>query len=102
MRIGALAELTGAAIETICCCEREGPIPAARRAENSSRRSTPTHAERLVFIRRCRNLHLVDQHDETVMFLFIGCWCSLSTVLFDVGKARACSLLPALPAPRKD
>jgi Cd(II)/Pb(II)-responsive transcriptional regulator len=58
MRIGDLAESTGTAVETIRFYEREGLIPAARRAENNYRVYTSTHAERLAFIRHCRNLDM--------------------------------------------
>jgi Cd(II)/Pb(II)-responsive transcriptional regulator len=58
MRIGDLAESTGTAVETIRFYEREGLIPAARRADNNYRMYTPAHAERLAFIRHCRNLDM--------------------------------------------
>ncbi len=58
MRIGDLAESTGTAIETIRFYEREGLLPAAQRAENNYRMYTPAHAERLAFIRQCRNLDM--------------------------------------------
>lgn len=58
MRIGNLAEATGMAVETIRFYEREGLIPAARRAENNYRQYTSVHAERLAFIRHCRNLDM--------------------------------------------
>lgn len=58
MRIGNLAEATGTAIETIRFYEREGLIPAARRADNNYRVYTSAHTERLAFIRHCRNLDM--------------------------------------------
>lgn len=58
MHIGALAAATGTPVETIRFYEREGLIPAAQRAANNYRQYTPAHAERLAFIRHCRNLDM--------------------------------------------
>ncbi len=58
MRIGNLAEATGTPVETIRYYEREGLLPAARRSENNYREYTAAHAERLAFIRQCRNLDM--------------------------------------------
>jgi Cd(II)/Pb(II)-responsive transcriptional regulator len=58
MRIGDLATATGTAVETIRFYEREGLIPAARRADNNYRVYSAAHAERLAFIRHCRNLDM--------------------------------------------
>ena len=58
MRIGDLAAATGTAVETIRFYEREGLIPAARRADNNYRVYSTAHAERLAFIRHCRNLDM--------------------------------------------
>ena len=58
MRIGDLAESTGTPVETIRFYEREGLIPAARRAPNNYRIYTTAHVERLAFIRHCRNLDM--------------------------------------------
>lgn len=58
MRIGDLAESTGTAVETIRFYEREGLIPAARRAQNNYRVYTHAHVDRLAFIRQCRNLDM--------------------------------------------
>ena len=58
MRIGNLAEATGTPVETIRFYEREGLIPAAQRADNNYRQYTAAHAERLAFIRHCRNLDM--------------------------------------------
>ena len=58
MRIGNLAEATGTPVETIRFYEREGLLPAAQRTENNYRVYTPAHADRLAFIRQCRNLDL--------------------------------------------
>lgn len=58
MRIGDLAEATGTPVETIRFYEREGLLPAARRADNNYRVYVPAHVERLAFIRQCRNLDM--------------------------------------------
>lgn len=58
MKIGALAEATGTPIETIRFYEREGLLPAAPRTEGNYRIYAPQHAERLGFIRQCRNLDM--------------------------------------------
>lgn len=58
MRIGHLAEATGTPVETIRFYEREGLIPSAQRSDNNYRIYTAAHAERLAFIRHCRNLDM--------------------------------------------
>lgn len=58
MKIGALAEATGTPVETIRFYEREGLLPPPARADNNYRMYLPAHAERLAFIRQCRNLDM--------------------------------------------
>lgn len=58
MRIGNLAEATDTPVETIRFYEREGLLPAAQRSDNNYRMYTAAHAERLAFIRQCRNLDM--------------------------------------------
>ena len=58
MRIGNLAEVTATPVETIRFYEREGLLPAAQRTENNYRLYTAAHADRLTFIRQCRNLDM--------------------------------------------
>ena len=58
MKIGALAEATGTPVETIRFYEREGLLPPPARADNNYRVYLPAHAERLAFIRQCRNLDM--------------------------------------------
>ena len=69
MRIGDLAESTGTAVETIRFYEREGLIPAAQRADNNYRVYTASHAERLAFIRHCRNLDMTLDEIRTLLRL---------------------------------
>ena len=58
MRIGHLAQATATPVETIRFYEREGLLPAARRTDNNYRLYTAAHADRLGFIRQCRNLDM--------------------------------------------
>ena len=69
MRIGNLAEATGTAVETIRFYEREGLIPAAQRADNNYRQYTVAHAERLAFIRHCRNLDMTLDEIRSLLHL---------------------------------
>ncbi len=69
MQIGDLAESTGTAVETIRFYEREGLIPAARRADNNYRVYTTVHAERLAFVRHCRNLDMTLDEIRTLLRL---------------------------------
>jgi len=58
MRIGELARASGTPIETIRFYEREGLLPAPARTEGNYRIYDAAHAERLSFIRQCRNLDM--------------------------------------------
>ena len=58
MRIGELADATQTTVETIRFYEREGLLPAPARSTGNYRQYTPVHAERLAFIRHCRNLDM--------------------------------------------
>jgi Cd(II)/Pb(II)-responsive transcriptional regulator len=58
MRIGELAQASSTPVETIRFYEREGLLPAPDRTESNYRIYTPVHAERLGFIRQCRNLDM--------------------------------------------
>ena len=67
MRIGNLSEVSGTPVETIRFYEREGLLPAAQRTANNYRLYTAAHADRLAFIRHCRNLDMT--LDEIRMLL---------------------------------
>jgi MerR family mercuric resistance operon transcriptional regulator len=56
MTIGALSECTGVAIETIRYYERIGLLPAPPRSDGRHRRYDDAHRQRLLFIRRGREL----------------------------------------------
>lgn len=58
MKIGALAKRTACSVETIRFYEKEGLLPAPGRTEGNFRLYDGTHAERLLFIRRCRSLDM--------------------------------------------
>ena len=55
MRIGQLAQLTGADIQTIRFYERQRLLPPPNRQANGYRAYEAEHVERLLFIRRCRS-----------------------------------------------
>lgn len=69
MRIGDLATATGTPVETIRFYEREGLLPAARRADNNYRVYAAPHVERLAFIRQCRNLDMTLDEVRTLLRL---------------------------------
>lgn len=58
MKIGELARLTGAQVETIRYYEREGLLPETARTEGNYRIYGQAHVERLSFIRNCRSLDM--------------------------------------------
>lgn len=58
MKIGELANATGSQVENIRFYEREGLLPQAERTEGNYRIYGQDHAERLAFIRNCRNLDM--------------------------------------------
>ena len=58
MKIGELAKTTGTQVETVRFYEREGLLHEAARTEGNYRVYLPAHAERLGFIRNCRNLDM--------------------------------------------
>ncbi|HRP96223.1 MAG TPA: Cd(II)/Pb(II)-responsive transcriptional regulator [Rhodocyclaceae bacterium] len=58
MRIGELAQATGADVETIRYYEKIGLLPAPGRAANGYRAYSSEHVERLAFVRHCRALDM--------------------------------------------
>ena len=58
MKIGELSSATDTPVETIRFYEREGLLPQAKRSTANYRIYTAAHAERLAFIRHCRNLDM--------------------------------------------
>ena len=58
MKIGELAHASGTPVETIRFYEREGLLSTPERTEGNYRIYTKAHADRLGFIRQCRNLDM--------------------------------------------
>jgi len=58
LKIGELAAVTETPVETIRFYEREGLLPEPPRSAANYRVYTAAHAERLAFIRNCRNLDM--------------------------------------------
>ncbi|WP_221793408.1 MerR family transcriptional regulator [Oceanobacter mangrovi] len=58
MKIRQLAERTGLPSQTIRYYEDIGLLPAAKRGENGYRSYAEHDVERLIFIRRCKALHI--------------------------------------------
>ncbi len=69
MKIGELASATDTRVETIRFYEREGLLPEPNRSSANYRVYTAAHAERLAFIRNCRNLDMaLDEVRELLRF----------------------------------
>jgi Cd(II)/Pb(II)-responsive transcriptional regulator len=58
MKIGEISKATGVPIETIRYYEKIGLLPAPERQASGYRSYRQHHLDRLVFIRRCRNLDM--------------------------------------------
>lgn len=61
MRIGEMAEQSGIPVETIRYYEKISLLPAPDRQANGYRRYRRAHLDRLLFIRRCRNLDMAQE-----------------------------------------
>jgi MerR family mercuric resistance operon transcriptional regulator len=70
--IGALAKRSGVHLETIRYYERIGLIPLPARTEGRHRLYQPAHSERLIFIRRCRELGFSLEEIRTLLGLAEG------------------------------
>lgn len=69
MKIGELASATDTRVETIRFYEREGLLPEPARSAANYRVYAAAHAERLAFIRNCRNLDMaLDEVRELLRF----------------------------------
>lgn len=55
MRIGRIAQRTGVDTQTIRFYERQGLLPPPEREDNGYRTYKADHADKLLFIRRCRS-----------------------------------------------
>ena len=58
MKIGEVAQLAGVPVETVRYYEKIGLLPEPERQANGYRHYRQTHLDRLLFIRRCRNLDM--------------------------------------------
>ena len=58
MKIGEISKTTGIAVETIRYYEKIGLVPAPEREASGYRSYRQQHLDRLLFIRRCRNLDM--------------------------------------------
>ncbi|MDI9244493.1 Cd(II)/Pb(II)-responsive transcriptional regulator [Marinobacter sp. CHS3-4] len=58
MKIGEISKHTGISVETIRYYEKIGLMPAPEREASGYRSYRPHHLDRLLFIRRCRNLDM--------------------------------------------
>jgi len=67
IKIGQLAKISGVASKTIRYYEEVGLIPAAYRNNNGYREYRVSDIERLVFIRRCRELQIPLEKIKTLI-----------------------------------
>ncbi|WP_421921713.1 Cd(II)/Pb(II)-responsive transcriptional regulator [Marinobacter salarius] len=58
MKIGEISKTTGIPVETIRYYEKIGLVPAPQRQASGYRRYRQSHLDRLLFIKRCRNLDM--------------------------------------------
>ncbi|MFC4259243.1 Cd(II)/Pb(II)-responsive transcriptional regulator [Marinobacter lacisalsi] len=58
MKIGEVAQQAGIPVETVRYYEKIGLLPQPDRQANGYRRYRQSHLDRLLFIRRCRNLDM--------------------------------------------
>ncbi|MEX1056581.1 MAG: MerR family transcriptional regulator, partial [Natronospirillum sp.] len=69
MKIGELATLSGLAVETIRYYEKIALLPVPSRDNSGYRRYQPPHLERLLFIKRCRNLDMAQDEIRELLRL---------------------------------
>ena len=67
MKISQLAKVTNVASKTIRYYEEIGLLPAAYRSDNGYREYSASDIERLVFIRRCRELQIPLEQIKTLI-----------------------------------
>ncbi|NLY65445.1 MAG: Cd(II)/Pb(II)-responsive transcriptional regulator [Alcaligenaceae bacterium] len=69
IKIGELAKLTEATVETIRYYEKEGLLPEPMRSSGNYRLYGEKHMERLKFIRHCRSLDMTLEEIRTLLQL---------------------------------
>jgi Cd(II)/Pb(II)-responsive transcriptional regulator len=67
MKIGELSKRAKTAVETIRFYEREDLLPQPDRTESNYRTYSEAHAQRLLFIRRCRSLDMTLEEIRTLL-----------------------------------
>ena len=69
MKIGDISKATGIPVETIRYYEKIGLVPEPARLDSGYRDYRQSHLDRLLFIRRCRNLDMAqDEIRELIRF----------------------------------
>ncbi|MCK7546530.1 Cd(II)/Pb(II)-responsive transcriptional regulator [Marinobacter koreensis] len=58
MKIGDISKRSGIPVETVRYYEKIGLLPEPQRNANGYRSYSPAHLDRLLFIKRCRNLDM--------------------------------------------
>lgn len=98
MKIGELGEAAGVDNATIRFYEREGLLPTPRRSANGYRRYGAQHAERLAFIRHCRELDMPLAEIRTLLAAAQspGVSCARVNALIDEQLARLRARLEAM------
>lgn len=61
MKVGEVSKATGIAVETIRYYEKIGLVPEPERQASGYRSYRQSHLDRLLFIRRCRNLDMAQE-----------------------------------------
>ena len=80
MKIGELAKRSGCSIQTIRYYEREGLLSFTARSEGNFRLYDERAEERLMFIKRCRNLDLSLQEVKQLFTLSQNPWAACDQV----------------------
>ncbi len=87
--IGDLSEQTGVHRETIRYYEREGVVPTPARSSSGRRLYTTSDANRLLFIRRCRDLGFSLADSQALAGLAAADTSTCAQVKLVVSKHRA-------------
>ena len=69
MKIGEVADQAGIPAETVRYYEKIGLLPQPERQANGYRRYRQAHLDRLLFIRRCRNLDMAQEEIRELVTL---------------------------------
>ena len=80
MRIGELGKQSGTLVETIRYYEQVGLMPAPPRTRAGYRAYQPDHLQRLIFLRRCRELGFSIEEIRSLLRLAEQCNQSCATV----------------------